>query len=287
MRGIKKLIGCLIFTFLVHDPSTLLAVSSAVKSQEDYVFTLDVMRSLKVIVENFGDPDQLKKYDEIKSQFTSASEEFYAQNFVSSYQKFYNLKERIVTLSEIVSEMYIKRTKEILDSTTKDSFDILLKYSRSGGLIKYVKKPFDPVFGIKNYKEEEYHFFQDKEIIERYLRNGYKKLQDARNVLNDQDFQYVKNKKTRTSENLDFIITRNMKAISDCRLGKQYGIEIHKIIKVHLIGEIQKKYNLPNIPLDPVFDDRIPEQYKVDANDNLRLIHAIEKERLKAVAKKP
>ncbi|HDP79820.1 MAG TPA: hypothetical protein ENN21_03140 [Spirochaetes bacterium] len=287
MRTNTRSLAALLLIVLPFIPVRGLAVSSAVKSQVDYTYTLEVMRNLRVIVDNFGDAEQAKQYDEIKALFRSAAEEFYAQNFVSSYQKFFILKERLASFSSAVSDIYIKRTKDILDSTSKSSFDILLKYSREGGLIKYVRKPFDPVYGMKQYKEEEYHFFHSKEVIERYLRNGYKRLQDAKNILNDQDLQYIKNKKTRTSSNLDMIIYKNMRAIDECRQGKQYGIEIHKLLKVHQIGDIQKKYNLPNMPLEPIFDDRIPEEYKVDANDNLRLIHSLEKERMEKVAKKP
>jgi len=47
-----------------------------------------------------------------------------------------------------------------------------------------------------------------------------------------------------------------------------------------MVGDILRKYNLSSGALSPIFDDRIPEDFKIDANDNIRLIHSIEKERL-------
>jgi hypothetical protein len=269
----------LIISMLMYSTGVF-AVSAAVKSQEDYIFTLDTLREMRVIIENFGTPELKTQHEEIRAQFISASEEFYAQNYASSHQKFYNVKERLVTLLEAVSGMYIERTKNILDSTQKASFDIIIKYTKKGGILHYFKKPFNPVEDIKPYKEEEYHFFHDRETIERYIHRGYKKLEEAKNTLKEEDLKIIKNKKNKTSSNLDYMIERHQKAISDCRLAKQYGIEIHKLVKSNQVGDILRKYNLTGAALDPIFDDRIPEEYKVDANDNLKLIHAIEKERL-------
>ncbi len=272
--------GLLVILSIASFPASGNAISSAAKSQIDYAFTLNHIRELRVIVENFGDEEQKKQFEDIKSLFNTASEEFYAQNFVSSYQKFYNLKERLSTLMESIADMYIKRSQNILDSTSKASFDILINYSKDGPLAKYFRKSFNPLEDVKPYKEEEYHFFHSRETIERYLRGGYKSLQDARNILADPDMEVIKTKKNKTSANLDFMINRYASAVDNCRLAKQYGIEIHKMIKVHQIGDIQRKYNIAGATLEPVFDDRIPEEFKVDANDNVKLIHSIEKERL-------
>ena len=261
-------------------PTPLIAVSSAVKSQMDYVFTLNHIREIRVIVDNFGDDEQKKQFEDIKSLFNRASEEFYAQNFVSSYEKYYNLKERLSVLMGTIADMYIKRSQDILDSTSKASFDILVNYSKDGPMARYFRKPFNPLEDVKPYKEEEYHFFHSRETIERYLRGGYKNLQDARNLLADPDLEVIKAKKNKTSANLDFRINHYASAVENCRLAKQYGIEIHKMIKVHQIGDIQRKYNLAGATLEPVFDDRIPEEFKVDANDNIKLIYSVEKERL-------
>ncbi len=271
-------LACAALSLLVS--TELFAVSESVRAQNDYIFTLGVLREIRVIVDNFGDQEHKNQYEAVKAQFNTASEEFYAQNFSSSCQKYHNVKERLIVLMESIADNYIKRTQAILDSTSKSSFDIIIKYGNKGGLKQYFTRAYNPVEDIKPYKEEEYHFFHDKETIERYLRNGYKKLEEAKRIFNDSDLAILKKKKRKTPANLDYIIGRYTIAVSRCRLGKQYGIEIHKLIKSHLIGDILKKYNLTDQALDPIFDDRIPEEYKVDANDNLTLVHSIEKERL-------
>ena len=42
--------------------TSLSAVSPAVISQEDYVYTLGLIRDLRIIVENLGTDEQKKKY---------------------------------------------------------------------------------------------------------------------------------------------------------------------------------------------------------------------------------
>ena len=59
-----------------------------------------------------------------------------------------------------------------------------------------------------------------------------------------------------------------------------YGLEIHKILNINKLGDILRKYNLTAQRLNPIFDDRIPEDYKLDAIDNKKLIYSLEKKRL-------
>ncbi len=256
------------------------AVSPSMKSQNDYRFTLDTLRTMRIIIENFASEEQQNEYNEIKALFQSASEEYYAQNFTSSHQKFFKVKTELLNMIDTIAQQYMERTKEILDSTSKNSFDILIQYSKGSGLAKYFYKPYNPLEDIKVYDEKKYHFFHDRVKIESYLKNGYKRLQDAKNIYSNDDLNYIKNKKGRTHKHLELLITRYIDIIEHCRQAKQYGIEIHKILNVHQVVEIQRKYGLKGNTLEPIFDDRIPEEYKVDANDNLSLIHSIEKSRL-------
>lgn len=271
---------CMILLFFMQYANNSYAINIAIQTHEDFIFTLESLRNIRVIIENFGNDDLKNQFNEIKTQFSSASEDYYGQNFTVSHQKFISLKEKIIAILENLTTMYIQRTKEILDSTSKTSFDIILKFGNAGGLKRYFIKPYNPVEEKKPYKEEEYHFFHDKATIEQYLHLGYERLQTARNIFNDPDIAVIKAKKRKTSDNIDYIIERYSAAISQCRQSKQYGIEIHKLLKYHQIGNILEKYSLTDKALDPIFDDRIPEDYKVDATDNIKSIYSIEKERL-------
>jgi hypothetical protein len=83
-----------------------------------------------------------------------------------------------------------------------------------------------------------------------------------------------------TSKNLEYIINRYIDVIKFCRRAKQYGIEIYKIRRVNQLGDIIRKYDLNQKQLVPIYDDRIPKDYKVDAIDNMNLLYSIEKQKL-------
>jgi hypothetical protein len=181
------------------------------------------------------------------------------------------------------------RTKEILDSISKESFDILIQYGKSSGLAAYFKRPYDPVYDSKPYNPKNYHLFHNKQRIETFLKNGYKKYKDAVDYYNDPEIKILLKKKNLPSKNLNYIIERYMAAISLCREAKQLGIEIYKIgITQHELEAPEQKpartHTLGQF-VDPIYDQRIPDKYKVDANDNLKLIHSIELLKIKTNGK--
>src|SRR5271157_2841206 len=79
-------------------------VSSSVKSQEDYNYTLNIMRSIDIMVKNFGDEPLNKRYDQAKILFGEAGREFYSQNFDVSYQKFRKIKKELISMLETLSQ---------------------------------------------------------------------------------------------------------------------------------------------------------------------------------------
>jgi hypothetical protein len=298
MRLQMKIMTFLLASALALTPQILFALSAAVKSQNDYVASLDNLRDLRIIIENFGTEDQKKKFEEIRALFKQSAERHYAQEFIrpdtltedakpdnnaqSSTELFTKLKVQISQLQDDIAKNYIERSQAILDSTAKESNDILLEYGKNTGLSKYFYRPIDPLTEKKPYNTEKYHFFKDKEALEHYLKNGYRSLQDARTLYNDADYSYIKTKQTQTSDDLNYLLYKQQGIIKHCRQAKQYGIEIHKILKESSLDAIQKKYNitLGTITKNPLYDDRIPEEYKVDAIDNQRQAFKIEKERI-------
>src|SRR4030042_2814466 len=256
------------------------SLSTMVKTRKDYNFTLDMLRNMNIMIENFGDEDLRQKYDYTKNLFQEAGENYYGQNFTVSYEKFRKLKSELIIILEKIAQLYLNRTKDILDSTSKESFNILIEYSKKSGLAKYFYRAYDTLRDLKHYKEENYHYFHDREKIESYLYEGYKKYHKALNDFNDPEIEVTKKRKNLPSESLNFIIDRYYNVIQLCRESKQYGIEIIKIKNINELGKSLMKYNIKGGYLDPIFDDRIPEQYKPDANDNVRLIHSVEQKKL-------
>jgi len=258
--------------------------SATIKAEKDYRLTLNVLRKLRTMVENFPNEKNNTHYNKVKSQFQDASEEFYGRNFTSSVLKYRTLKTELIVLLERIAADYLKRTKSILDSTSKDSINVIIDFGKGSSFAEYFKQPFDPLYGIKPYTDKytskDHHFFRDKETIERYLKEGYRCYHFSKGLFEDPEIVMLKNRKKMTSKNQNYIINRYLNVVRFCRQAKKYGIEIHKINKVHDYGDILRKYNLSNEKMTPIFDDRIPKEYKADAIDNLNLLYSVEQQKL-------
>ncbi len=268
---------------LILTASDVFPISSAVKSTQDYAFTLDTIRQMRIMVENFGD-DQNKlteKFNSIRSQFRIAGENYYGQDFQASTLKFAQVKMELISILEMIDTLYLARTKKILDSTAEQSFDILIEYTRQSGLAQYFSRPYDPMRDVKPYKPEDYHLYHDRQKIENYLRQGYKKYHRAKNIFEDPDIAMLRKRDNLTIKNINHIIQSFTDVVILCREAKQNGIEIHKVLKTHELGKSLLKYNTSHGTIVPIFDDRIPDEYKVDANDNIKLIHSKELQKLK------
>jgi hypothetical protein len=256
------------------------SISPAVKSTQDYAVTLDTLRQMRIMVENFGDEQLKKRYTDIKALFQDAGENYYGQDFTASTTKFKKVKMEIISILETIDDLYLKRTKEILDSTSKESFDTLIEYSKQSGLGQYFARPFDPMRDVKPYDPDKYHLFHDRQKIENYLREGYKKYQQAKRIFEDPDIAMLRKRDNLTVKNINHIIKSFSNVIILCREAKQNGIEIHKVKNINELGKSLIKYDVTHGTVIPIYDDRIPEKYKIDANDNMRLIHAVEVRKL-------
>ncbi len=291
-RGLCYIFMSILLLTALGDSAFSLSVTA--KSEKDYYFLMHHLRDLQIIIGNFADDTQKKKYESISDEFRTASMDYYAHNFVffdknskRHRMKFYLVK---IKLSELLDEMaksYIDRSSELLRTTSKDSFNILIKFNK-GGYAKYFTRPIDPVSTIKEekiYKAEEYHLYSSMKTIEEYLKKGYKALDDAKKIYNHPDMEIVKAKTEKNNYDVNYMVTSFINIITMCRQAKQYGIEIYRLIRRNNIYAVEKQYEKYNIPLttpEPIFDVRIPEDYKIDANDNIKLLHSHELKRLPA-----
>ncbi|HOD13517.1 MAG TPA: hypothetical protein PLA65_14535 [Spirochaetota bacterium] len=263
--------------------SDVYPISSAVKSSQDYAFTLDTIRQMRIMVENFGDDqNQLgEKFKSIKAQFQDAGEKYYGQDFTASSLKFTQLKMQLISILETIDSLYLTRTKKILDSTAEQSFDTLIEYTKQSGLAQYFARPYDPLRDIKPYNPENYHLYHDRQKIENYLREGYRKYHRAKNIFEDPDIAMLRKRDNLTIKNINHIIKSFTDVVFLCREAKQNGIEIHKLLRINELGKSLVKYDVSHGTIIPIYDDRIPEEYKLDANDNMKLIHSKELQKLK------
>ncbi len=290
MKRIISFILMLLFT--VTTKGNLYSISVAELSSKNYRFTTETIRDMKTMIRNFKNADYEKKYDEILKKFEDACHIHYSRDYDSSTAKFYNIKIDLMNLLEEVANNYISRTTELLKTSSIEnkSLDVFINFGKNNSYNLYFKKPFNPLKDVKPYTKDfqakDFHYFKDAETIERYLKNGYYHLSMAKAQMNDSVIPYLKNKKRIKTFGINYIIDKYLNAIKLCRIAKESGIEIYRISNYHNTGLILEKYNITVSQITPIFDDRIPEKYKVDAIDNRKLLMEIEEERRKkALAK--
>ena len=263
------------------------AISSAVKSSKDYGYTTKVLREMKPMMTNFKSDESQKSMDSLMKNFEAATLEHFGTNYDSAAIKYYNLKLEIIKVLEGVCTLYLDRTKEILDSTALDNnaIEVFLTYNKHSGFASYFQKPFDPLKDVKPYDEKftskDYHFFYDSPKVQSYLRDGHFNYNEAKRFFNDPEIAFIKTRKKIRTDQLNYIIDKYISTIQFCRTAKQSALEIYKVKNEFSTGSIQDKYGLRKDQITPIFDDRIPEKFKVDAIDNEKMLYPVELERRK------
>lgn len=279
----------IILSLIIFIPLEAFSISAASRSNKDYRFSMETLREAKTMVENFQTDEILNKYKELQDAFKEASLDYFGRNYDSSSVKFYNFKLELMKLMENIADIYLERTKNLLAATTEDNgvIDIFIDYSKTGGYSRYFNRSFDPLVDVKPYNEDftakDFHLYYEKASIESYLHGAYFNYQEAIRVRNDPVIEYIKSRKKIKSDSIDYVITRYVGSVLLCRTAKKQGLEIYKIKNYHDEGVILDKYSLRKSQLTPIFDDRIPEKFKVDAVDNLKLLYKVETERRKKV----
>ncbi len=285
-------ITALAITSIILIYSDASAISAAVRSTKDYSYTTGILRELKPMMTNFSNEANQKTYENLMKNFEEATLEYYGTNYDSSSIKYFNLKMELIKALEVLSAIYIERTKEILTACSADNntVETFITYNKHSGYATYFNKPFDPLLDVKPYDEKftsrDYHFFYDAPKAESYLRNGHFNYNEAKRFVSDPEIPFIKSRKRLKSEQLNYIIDRHINAIQLCRMAKQSALEIYKIKNEFNTGSIQDKYGLKKNQITPIFDDRIPEKFKVDAIDNVKLLYPIESERRKKILAK-
>lgn len=294
----KYLVFCLLVLGVIYyQPANATAPSQL--SEDFYLETMETIRDLDVIIGNFGTDEQKAAYEDIKIKFQKAAEKHFAQEYVYQYSLyeekndskqaqtsialFMIVKQDLANLLDQLAVIYLKRTQDILDATSKNSFDIFIKYNKKSGLARYFYRSFDPLRDIKPYKASEYHFFRDKLQIAKLLETGYKQYQSAFNKYNSTTITDIKVKKVKSYQELNYLIETYMIIIKQCRMSKQCGIEIHRFLKNNELDEILNRYDTTAKKLTPIFDDRIPPNFKIDAIDNVGLVYAMEQKKFEMV----
>jgi hypothetical protein len=242
---------------------------------------------MKPMITNFKNDENQKVMDSLMKNYESATLEHYGTNYDSSAMKYYNLKLEIIKALEGVCNLYLDRTKEILTASAAENnaIEIFIEYDKNSGYSTYFNKPFDPLRDVKPYNEKftakDFHFFYDSQKVESYLRDGHFNYNEAKRFFNDPEIAFIKSRKRIKTEQLNYIIDKYIYTIQFCRTAKQLALEIYKLKNEFNTGAIQDKYGLRKDQITPIFDDRIPEKFKADAIDNIKMLYPVELERRK------
>jgi len=283
-------ITAFVITSLILIYSDASAISVAVRSSKDYCFTTRILREMKPMITNFKTEENQKAMDSLMKNFEEATLEHYGANYDSSSVKYYNLKLEMIKVLEKICTQYLDRTKEILTATAveNNAIEVFIEYDKKSGYASYFNKPFDPLRDVKPYNEKftskDFHFFYDSQKVESYLRNGHFNYNEAKKLFDDPEIVFIKSRKKIKADQQDYIIDKYINSIQLCRTAKQSALEIYKVKNEFNTGAIQDKYSLRKDQITPIFDDRIPEKFKVDAIDNIKMLYPVELERRKKFA---
>ena len=134
---------------------------------------------------------------------------------------------------------------------------------------------------VRNLHRFLFHLFADAQRVDACLKNAHYYFSEAKRFFNDPEIAFIKSRKKIKSDQLTYILEKYLDVIQNCRTAKQCGLEIYKIKNEFRTGTIQEKYQLRKDQITPIFDDRIPEKFKVDAVDNVGMLYPVEQERKK------
>jgi len=283
---------CLIAISLTFISPNLHARSALAQSGLDYKSIFGILREMESMMVNFQTEDRKKDQEMLKKKFEEATLEFYGQNFDASAKQYYDLKLEILRVLEQLCKDYMDRTKELLTAAYNENkvIDIFINYSKSGSYYWYFKKPFDPLNDISPYREdfpvEDFHFFYNMKRVENYMKYSHFHLSEAKRLFNDPEIAFFKTKKKMLTVELDYILEKYIYVVKHCRYAKQLGIEIYKLKNKFKSSYFQDVYNLRKSQFTPIFDDRIPEKYVIDAIDNAKLLYPQELERKNKIIEK-
>lgn len=279
-KGSLRFFAQILLLLFVAQPASSLTVSEKAKIKRGQ--TLDLMVFLEVPLKNFQTPELEKEYAEIKAKFRASLTYYYEVNYLESYRGFLETLVLLEKLYEKLSLQYIDRTNQMLQKAAQTIVSVEIEFHKRAikntlfdrdRLAPKEKQMYDPT---------EFHFTYTKRDISSNLEMGYNILTEAKEIRQmamdvdkflEEDKEMDPNTRLRRVEMYRAVINR-------CRQSKQNAVQAFRLINKHEVYKVQDQfknnYYAKEYNLDPVFDPRIPDQYKVDASDSLNRLHSEE-----------
>lgn len=279
-KGSLRFFAQILLLLFVAQPASSLTVSEKAKIKRGQ--TLDLMVFLEVPLKNFQTPELEKEYAEIKAKFRASLTYYYEVNYLESYRGFLETLVMLEKLYEKLSLQYVDRTNQMLQKAAQTIVQVEIEFHKKAikntlfdrdRLAPKEKQMYDPT---------EFHFTYTKRDIASNLEMGYNILTEAKEIRQmamdvdkflEEDKEMDPNTRLRRVEMYRAVINR-------CRQSKQNAVQAFRLINKHEVYKVQDQfknnYYAKEYNLDPVFDPRIPDQYKVDASDSLNRLHSEE-----------
>ena len=272
MRKIGVFLLLSIGYFLWGEAVSLKAYRLRLQNMEHLIF-------LEVPLKNFGTDELKSMYQEAKENYSKALAFYFEKRFLKAYRKFVEVHKQVEKILELLSLSYLERTQEMLQEVGNRLVDIVIEYDKNSGKVRRIRKNREAPKEKPLYDPKEVHLYYDRDHIARTVENGYAFLGEAHRV-RQKAFIFEKfleehqklNDRMREERIQAFKISIRL-----CREAKKNAIQAFQLLNKNDIYTVQIQYKdnpyMKEYKLDPVFDPRIPDKYKVDANDALNRIH--------------
>lgn len=251
------------------------------------------MVSLETPISNFGSEENKKSYAEIKKKYTSALGFYYERDYAEAYRLYSEVQKSIESLAEDLSLQYIERTQKILVDFTSRIIDLETKYDKSSELAKTLRTNRVSYYDAEAKKELMSNRFYSPKIVHKSydrfsildnLEYGYGNLGKAKFVRERAQAQdkYLLEGQAPTTRMRDKKVRAYIATIKHSREAKANALRMFQLynrldeytVQGNVIfdketKEFKENPFLVESRIDPIFDQRIPEEYRIDAEDVL------------------
>ena len=251
-------------------------ISEKAKRMKSYNF--NYLLFLDVPLQNFGTEEEKKQYTDIKNEYARATGLFYERRYLEAYRVYVPVLENIEKLYERLSLSYIDRTYGLLQNSLTALVEVGIKYDKRSYTVENILTDIEVPYEKPHYDPKEFHFTYDKEIMVRNLDRSYLYIAYATEIRRRGIIlENVLEKDRVLSPEVRLVRVDNYKrSIEFTRQAKVNAIYIYQLINTNKMLDTHEYSSNPYFNeknLAPVFDKRIPDEYKLDANDSLNRVH--------------
>lgn len=297
---LKTIVIIFLSTFFAH---SIFSVAVSEKAKYKRAESMNQLLFLDVPVKNFGTEENKKEYNDLRKQYSVALAFYFEENYVESYRGFLDFQKKIEKLYEKMSASYIDRTAILLQAALegksvseqqsegsddknekpindpKGAVEVEFEYNKRQNIVKRFLRNRESPKEKPLYDTKEFYYAVDKQKILNNLQEGYRLLGlSKRRRQEAMDLEkWLENDKPMDPRMRKMRIEEYRVAIESCRQAKLNAVRAFQLLRRHDIYKVQvahaENYYAVEKKLDPVFDFRVPAEFRIDFNDSYNRIH--------------